>query len=292
MTLNGIDISSVQGGIAVDQVPADFVIVKATEGIGYVNPFCVSCFELAKSSGKLLGLYHFARTGNAIEQANYFYENIKNYVGQAVLFLDWENVSGADETTIAQGPAWAKTWLDEIYRLTGVKAMIYMSESVVTGYDWSSVANDGYGLWMARYGANPVTGGYQQPEAPAEPYWGTPAIYQYNSQTRLNCYPGNLDANVFYGSCEDWARYAGGKAEKKRGEATMVCTYQYTSGEDGAIYYFDGKNVTVLAHEDEWNVLKMIYEANNGRELPHFEWTSEAPWYERLEAVAKRTVEK
>lgn len=76
--------------------------------------------------------------------------------------------------------------------------------------------------------------------------------------------------------------------KEERGGATMVCTYQYEGV--GAIWYFDGKNVTVLAHEDEWEVLKMIYKANNGKELPHFIWTKKAPFNARLENMAKRAV--
>ena len=36
--LNGIDISSWQTGIDLSVVPCDFVVIKATGGIGYVNP--------------------------------------------------------------------------------------------------------------------------------------------------------------------------------------------------------------------------------------------------------------
>ena len=38
MAMNGIDIASYQTGIDLSVVPCDFVIVKATEGTGYVNP--------------------------------------------------------------------------------------------------------------------------------------------------------------------------------------------------------------------------------------------------------------
>ena len=38
MAMNGIDIASYQAGIDLSVVPCDFVIVKATEGTGYVNP--------------------------------------------------------------------------------------------------------------------------------------------------------------------------------------------------------------------------------------------------------------
>lgn len=78
------------------------------------------------------------------------------------------------------------------------------------------------------------------------------------------------------------------ETKKKKGVVTMVCTYQFEGS--NAIYYFDGKNVTVLAHPDEWEVLKKIYKANNDANLPHFKWTKKAPYNARLEALAQRAV--
>lgn len=40
MTMNGIDISNWQRDINLSAIKADFVIVKATEGIGYVDKSC------------------------------------------------------------------------------------------------------------------------------------------------------------------------------------------------------------------------------------------------------------
>lgn len=54
MSLNGIDIASWQTGINVgaNGVAADFVIIKATGGTGYVNPDCDRAFQQAIKSGK------------------------------------------------------------------------------------------------------------------------------------------------------------------------------------------------------------------------------------------------
>ena len=38
MAMNGIDISSWQSGINLEVVPCYFVVIKVTEGTGYVNP--------------------------------------------------------------------------------------------------------------------------------------------------------------------------------------------------------------------------------------------------------------
>ena len=59
MSLNGIDISSWQQGINLSVVPADFVIVKATQGVGYVNPDFTRAVDQALATGKLVGVYHY-----------------------------------------------------------------------------------------------------------------------------------------------------------------------------------------------------------------------------------------
>ncbi len=49
MTLNGIDISSHQTGINLAAVPADFVLVKTTQGTWYVNPDADRAYQQAKN---------------------------------------------------------------------------------------------------------------------------------------------------------------------------------------------------------------------------------------------------
>ena len=63
MPLNGYDISAYQGAIDISAVPADFVIIKATGGDGYVNPNWRNQLAAARNAGKLVGVYHFARDG-------------------------------------------------------------------------------------------------------------------------------------------------------------------------------------------------------------------------------------
>lgn len=206
MTMNGIDISSWQRDINLSAIKADFVIVKATEGIGYVDRKCDSFYQQAKRLGKKLGFYHFARPRNdAVREAQYFYNNTKNYFGEAIPILDWEAENKRDV-------AWAKRWLDEVYRLSGVKPVIYMSESVVNSYDWSSVANADYGLWVAKYRDNNPDYNYNMANAGSRPkvkWWKFYCMWQWTSSGRLNGYSGNLDCNVFYGDGTTWDKYAG-----------------------------------------------------------------------------------
>ena len=240
--LNAIDISSYQGNIAVNDLSPkpSIVINKATEGTNYVNPYCDSRYQLAKNAGQLLGVYHFARVGDAVAQAKYFVENVKHYIGEAVLILDWENTGS--ENVLGQGPVWAKKWLDTVYSLTGVRPMIYMSSSVTSAYDWSAVAPD-YGLWVANYGNNPVLSGFIQPTPPAVGFWKFVAMYQYSSRTRLNGYGGDLDANVFYGGADSWKAYA--KGRNSAGQTITAKSVTTPAKASSGYKYSVGQTVTV-----------------------------------------------
>ena len=211
MTLKGIDISSWQRGIKLAKLEADFVIVKATEGIGYTDPSFETLYSEAKAAGKRLGVYHFARptaSNDAVAEADWFYSQIKGCVGEAILVLDWE-----DENQ--HNTAWAKRWLDRVKELTGVAPMIYMSESVANAHDWSAVVKADYGLWVARYRDYGIDYNYDMSDAGAKPtvkHWPFYAMWQWTSSGRLTGYNCNLDCNVFYGDGTAWDKYAGKKA--------------------------------------------------------------------------------
>ena len=213
MTMNGIDVSSWQAGIDLSRVPCDFVICKATGGAGYVNPDCDRAYQQAKALGKKLGVYHFAREagceGSAEAEARFFVDNVQGYLGEAILVLDWE------ASAVELGVGWAKAWLDEVQRLTGVKPLLYSYNNCVNSYDWTPVAQADYGLWNAGYYAYGTPMGYN-PDAPligGTGAWAGAAMYQYTSEGRLDGWDGNLDLNVFYGDAAAWDAYAGAKAK-------------------------------------------------------------------------------
>lgn len=205
--MNGIDVSNWQRGIDVTQMhDVEFVIAKATEGTGYVNPDCDRVYQDAKESGKKTGVYHFARKGDAIAQAKYFVNHISGYIGQSVLVLDYES------SAVDQGVGWAKDWLDAVYNMTGVKPVIYMSNSVVHRYDWSEVAEN-YSLWNAGYpsGYTTIYGFVENPPMRYDlgEFSDNTSLYQYTSSGRLNGWTGNLDLDVFYGDSADWDKLTG-----------------------------------------------------------------------------------
>lgn len=214
MTMNGIDISSWQSGIDLSVVPCDFVICKATGGVGYVNPDCDRAYQQAKSLGKKLGVYHFAREdscpGSSIAEADFFVDNIQGYIGEAILVLDWEG------SAVDLGVGWAKEWLDRVQERTGVKPLLYTYNNSVNTYDWTPVVNADYGLWNAGYFNYGTPMGYT-PDAPligGTGPWPGAAMYQYTSEGRLSGWNGNLDLNVFYGDANAWDAYANPKKEE------------------------------------------------------------------------------
>ncbi len=211
-TLDGIDIASYQGDLVPgNMATTDFIIVKATGGNSYTNPYFRKHADATLKAGKLLGSYHFAceRTGagTAEQEADYFIAAAKPYIGKAALFLDWE----AD--ALYKGVSWAKAWLDRVKAKTGVTPGIYMSKSKCREYDWKSVAKT-YPLWVAQYADNDPTGYQKDPWTDAYGYgaWSKPIIFQYSSEGHIKGYYARLDINMFYGGKDAFKALMGPQA--------------------------------------------------------------------------------
>lgn len=206
MTMNGIDISNWQAGINLSNIAFDFLIARATEGIGCVDKYCDGYIQQAIKLGKPFGFYHFARpTNDPIREADFFYSNCRGYFGKGIPILDWESGNTSNV-------AWAKRWLDRVYQLSGVKPVIYMSESVVNANNWSAVAAADYGLWVAKYRDNVIDYNYNMSNAGRKPkvkWWKFYCMWQWTSSGRLTGYNGNLDCDVFYGDGSTWDAYVG-----------------------------------------------------------------------------------
>lgn len=205
--LNGIDIASYQAGIDLGAVPCDFAIIKATQGTTYVNPDCDRAFQNGLAAGKRLGVYHYASSGGATAEADFFLSQVQGYVGKAILVLDWE----AGDNDNFGSVAYAKEFLDRVYSVTGVKPMIYMSMSVTRQYDWSSVVAGDYALWVAQYPDYNATGYISDPwaDGAGTGAWAGYAMIQYTSTGSLPNWGASLDLDLFLGSGADWDAYAG-----------------------------------------------------------------------------------
>ena len=203
--MNGIDISSYQAELNAGIVPSDFVIIKATEGTNYINPTWEEQAGQVIQTNKLLGFYHFASVGNPIAEADFFISVVKNYIGKAVLVLDFE--AGAIN---AWGNVGARQFLNRVKEKTGINPMIYMSAEVTRQFNWSIISSTNP-LWVAQYASMNPTGYQSEPWTDGKGYgaWSSAAIHQYSSAGSLANWNGNLDINLAYINANQWKSLAG-----------------------------------------------------------------------------------
>ena len=201
--IKGIDISSWQGNPNFDQVKqaVQFVISKATEGVGFKDPKFDRNRDESRRVGIARGFYHFARPdlGNSPEaEAHWFCEVVSDLDENELLVLDFEpswNVAGDLKVQ------WCHRFLDAVSnKFGGYKPLIYLNLSQVRGMNWSSVIAGNYGLWLASWDNNATAG------SPATP-WPVVAMRQYTNAAQIPGINGNVDGNVFYGDLATLYKY-------------------------------------------------------------------------------------
>ena len=196
--LKGIDISHWQANLDIASTGAEFVICKATQGTTFVDPSCDRHYQIAKRLGLKLGVYHYASGGDPVAEADFFVRNIKGYIGEAILILDWEKTQNG---RYHEHASWCLKFLNRVKELTGVKPLIYMSASVIKVADWSKVVADDYGLWVAGWPDNRDSWDIPDFRWDVRP-WPFYALWQYTSSG------GRLDRDVFMGDRTAWDKYA------------------------------------------------------------------------------------
>lgn len=203
MALKFIDISNWQAGLNVASVVRNGglggVIVKATEGLGYVDKCCDAFIQQAVAGGIPFGFYHFARNNDASAEAEFFRNNTRGYEGRGIPVLDWE---------AGQSVAWVNRFVEHYHALTGVWPWVYANA-------WrfnQGTVNTNCGRWIAGYPSNGITDinfGMNN-RFPYAVNGGGVCAWQFSSSVRIGGFDGNLDGNVFYGDASAWAKYAGG----------------------------------------------------------------------------------
>ena len=218
--MNGIDISNHQAsaGFDISKVSFDFCIIKSTEGIGFVDPFCDQYVQYCIAQDLPWGFYHFGRPGNDPErEADFWVEQTSNYFGHGLPVLDIETTDGNEDVV-----SWCYRFLSRVIDRTGIKPMVYMSESFDWKYDWSAVVSLDVGLWLAAYRSSTPVYNYQYPsmwKSPVTHHWQFICMWQYTSNGHLEGYSGRLDMDVFYGDREVWQKYVtGGKEAPPAGQ--------------------------------------------------------------------------
>lgn len=172
-----------------------FVIVKATQGTGFTHGAYARIARRVLADGKLLGFYHYAGGRDPAAEAAYLYGRVRDFVGRATFWLDWEQGQNA-----AWGStSWARRFVERFHALSGVWPGIYVQASarsqVASCADVSALWVAGYpdlrSSWSVptfRYGTSP---------------WSSYSIWQYTDSG------GHTDRDIYNGDAAGWAALAG-----------------------------------------------------------------------------------
>jgi lysozyme len=222
----GIDVSHWQNQInwtSVKDFGIEFAFMKATESTDFVDPRFQQNVAGSRNAGFLVGFYHFGhplQSGNIADDARAEAAHFVSVAGPhirapglpPVLDLEGRGLDGQPPNRSAIS-AWARAWLSEVQRLTGVRPMVYANSDWAKNYIEADLKQ--YDLWHARW-----TRDLDQPPLPNDPGIWAPnwTFWQYSDATLV---PGvaagapgvltGVDGDVFPGSLtelQSWARAA------------------------------------------------------------------------------------
>ena len=280
MMLKGIDVSEHQGAINWSQIKAfgvQFAMIRGGYGRNNVDKYFHANAKGATAAGIPIGMYWFSYALNvdmARNEAKYAVALAKQYkITWPIAFdLEYDTVSYAAKNgvTITKDMAtqMAKAFCEEI-EASGYIPMNYTNPDYLNRYfDRSQLP---YDTWLAQYASQASISDM--------------TIWQYSSSGSVPGVSGRCDMNYGY---KDYSQKedTDNESQTMKGEAEMQCFYQIDG--KGDVYWFDGQNVHALKHKDEKGVLNEIYKANNGKDMPFFDWKSSAPWYVRLQNAIDR----
>jgi GH25 family lysozyme M1 (1,4-beta-N-acetylmuramidase) len=200
--LYGIDCSQFQGTINWDQLnaAANFAIIRAAYGT-ITDPYFAANQQGARrvraSAGPLgVGYYYYAYPTllDPVTSANYFVDTVGDLQDGEVLALDLEGNVGPEPV------AWSLAFLQAVESRTGVKPLVYLNQSEVSGYNWQPVYSAGFGLWLADYNGDKTS------SSPATP-WPFVAMRQWTSSDVVSGVAGKVDGDTFYGTFDEFYKY-------------------------------------------------------------------------------------
>lgn len=182
----GIDISMHNGSInfgAVKSGGISVVIIKATEGVQYVDPLLGQHYNSAKEAGLNIGFYHFmSEKTDPTQQAIDFWNSIKDKQFNVIPVLDIEtNNQGRSQSQISDR---CIQFLTKFKALSGLNCIIYTGGFF--GRDNLDNRVKQYPGWIAHYGVNtPMATGFKV------------VGHQYTEDGRINGVNTRVDLNNF-----------------------------------------------------------------------------------------------
>jgi lysozyme len=197
--LPGIDISHWNGAIQWGKVKADgikFAYAKATQGLDFKDPKYAANKAGAKKVHLRFGAYDYmdvaGDAGHARKDADRFVHVADLGDSNLVPVLDAEQTNGYSPARLQK---WVVAWLDEVYKKTGVRAIIYSSPSFWTSAfaDTTWFSRHGYRLWIAHWFVD-------SPTLPAQDWDGRGwTFWQWTDCGSVAGISGRVDLNLFQG---------------------------------------------------------------------------------------------
>lgn len=175
MTRTGADISHHQANFNPATYKAageDFIIVKATEGITFIDPDYKARWAASRAADLPRACYHFARPSrsSADAQADYFIKAVQaaGWGADDAWALDYE----CDQTTLRGTAlrAWADRWCGLVTAELGGPDLFYSYIPYIKGQMGNPGKVPGGCLaWVARYGPDPYAAPYTRPAGWPDP---------------------------------------------------------------------------------------------------------------------------
>ncbi len=200
--LTGIDVSSYQGDINWTKVAndgIDFALIRigyrgyGTAGNIRLDESADANIRGAKSAGLKVGVYFYSQATNpeeALEEANFVLESIKNYKLDYPVVYDWENDPGVGMRTDGmQADAiteCAITFCEAIKNAGYTPAVYFNLSDAYDRYDLARI-ND-YVFWYAQF------------EGEAPEFYYEYGIWQYSDCGTVDGIKGKVDLNICFSS--------------------------------------------------------------------------------------------
>ena len=189
----GIDVSNWSGTIdwrAVAESGVEVVIIQASEGTFYRDPYLHEYYDGAKAYGLKVGFYHFFNPGSSPtpqEQARYFVDTIRGLDSDLKLILDFEQIGGLDNYELTLQ---AIEFLREVKEYSGLDTAIYTYTYFAQHYLYEGLGLSEYPLWIAQ-----LSEGGPSPN----PIWGDRYVaWQYSDTGRVRGINASTDLDLIY----------------------------------------------------------------------------------------------
>lgn len=189
----GIDVSKWQQDINWNEVKnagVEFAIIRIGYQTDYdgdyvLDPYFTSNIEGAKSVGLPVGIYFYSYAKNvdqAIEQAKWVKENLKDYEIDLPIAFDWESWTSFNKTKMSFYTInkVANVFLDTLEEM-GYKGMLYSSKTYLEKI-WYKTKHE---TWLAQYNS-------------VSTYKGEYSIWQMSNLGKVNGINGDVDIDIMY----------------------------------------------------------------------------------------------